>query len=156
MRGFISTLWKILPDRLSSFSYKGSEKTLKKDSKAKSYLKFKRLNNKKGQIFVNCPLHMNLIFSVNQFKREVFVPLSGSVFHTRFFSCCFMLYLLMKTFFYSHSSLLRYLFLRSFLCFWYPLLASRCLSAKTADLLILKEYSCTKLRLFNLFIVCLL
>ena len=35
------------------FSYKGSEKTLLKDSKAKSYLKFKRLNNKKGQIFVN-------------------------------------------------------------------------------------------------------
>lgn len=29
------------------FSYKGSEKTLRKDSKAKSYLKFKRLNNKK-------------------------------------------------------------------------------------------------------------
>lgn len=29
------------------FSYKGSEKTLLKDSKAKSYLKFKRLNNKK-------------------------------------------------------------------------------------------------------------
>lgn len=28
------------------FSYKGSEKTLLKDSKAKSYLKFKRLNNK--------------------------------------------------------------------------------------------------------------
>lgn len=75
------------------FSYKGSEKTLRKDSKAKSYLKFKRLNNKKGQIFVNCPLQMNLIFSVKLFKREVFVPLSGSVSHTRFFSCCFMLYL---------------------------------------------------------------
>ena len=94
------------------FSYKGSEKTLRKDSKAKSYLKFKRLNNKKGQIFVNCPLQMNLIFSVKLFKREVFVPLSGSVFHTRFFSCCFMLYLLMKTFFYSHSSLLQHLFYR--------------------------------------------
>ena len=78
------------------FSYKGSEKTLRKDSKAKSYLKFKRLNNKKGQIFVNCPLQMNLIFSVKLFKREVFVPLSGSVFHTRFFSCCFMLYLFDK------------------------------------------------------------
>ena len=75
------------------FSYKGSEKTLLKDSKAKSYRKFKRLNNKKGQIFVNCPLLMNLIFSVKLFKREVFVPLSGSVSHTRFFSCCFMLYL---------------------------------------------------------------
>ena len=78
------------------FSYKGSEKTLRKDSKAKSYLKFKRLNNKKGQIFVNCPLQMNLIFSVKLFKREVFVPLSGSVSHTRFFSCCFMLYLFDK------------------------------------------------------------
>lgn len=75
------------------FSYKGSEKTLLKDSKATSYLKFKRLNNKKGQSFVNCPLLMNLIFSVKLFKREVFVPLSGSVSHTRFFSCCFMLYL---------------------------------------------------------------
>ena len=75
------------------FSYKGSEKTLLKDSKAKSYPKFKRLNNKKGQIFVNCPLQMNLIFFVKLFKREVFVPLSGSVSHTRFFSCCFMLYL---------------------------------------------------------------
>lgn len=53
------------------FSYKGSEKTLRKDSKAKSYLKFKRLNNKKGQIFVNCPLWINLIFSVKLFKREV-------------------------------------------------------------------------------------
>lgn len=92
------------------FSYKGSEKTLRKDSKAKSYLKFKRLNNKKGQIFVNCPLQMNLIFSVKLFKREVFVPLSCSVSHTRFFSYCFMLYLLMKTFFYSHSSLLQHLF----------------------------------------------
>lgn len=73
------------------FSYKGSEKTLLKDSKAKSYLKFKRLNNKKGQIFVNCPLQMNLIFFVKLFKREVFVPLSGSVFHTQFspaVSCC--------------------------------------------------------------------
>ena len=78
------------------FSYKGSEKTLRKDSKAKSYLKFKRLNNKKGQSFVNCPLLMNLIFSVKLFKREVFVPLSGSVSHTRFFSCCFMLYLFDK------------------------------------------------------------
>lgn len=78
------------------FSYKGSEKTLLKDSKAKSYLKFKRLNNKKGQIFVNCPLQMNLIFFVKLFKREVFVPLSGSVSHTRFFSCCFMLYLFDK------------------------------------------------------------
>lgn len=78
------------------FSYKGSEKTLRKDSKAKSYLKFKRLNNKKGQIFVNCPLQMNLIFFVKLFKREVFVPLSGSVSHTRFFSCCFMLYLFDK------------------------------------------------------------
>ena len=78
------------------FSYKGSEKTLLKDSKAKSYLKFKRLNNKKGQIFVNCPLQMNLIFSVKLFKREVFVPLSCSVSHTRFFSCCFMLYLFDK------------------------------------------------------------
>ena len=92
------------------FSYKGSEKTLRKDSKAKSYLKFKRLNNKKGQIFVNCPLQMNLIFSVKLVKREVFVPLSCSVSHTRFFSYCFMLYLLMKTFFYSHSSLLQHLF----------------------------------------------
>lgn len=110
MRGFISTLWKILPERLRSFSYKGSEKTLRKDSKAKSYLKFKRLNNKKGQIFVNCPLQMNLIFSVKLFKREVFVPLSCSVSHTRFFSCFFMLYLLMITFFYSHSSLLQHLF----------------------------------------------
>ena len=110
MRGFISTLWKILPERLRSFSYKGSEKTLRKDSKAKSYLKFKRLNNKKGQSFVNCPLQMNLIFSVKLFRREVFVPLSCSVFHTRFCSCFFMLYLLMKTFFYSHSSLLQHLF----------------------------------------------
>lgn len=52
------------------FSYKGSEKTLLKDSKAKSYLKFKRLNNKKGQSFVNCPLLMNLIFSVNCLKEK--------------------------------------------------------------------------------------
>ena len=52
------------------FSYKGSEKTLRKDSKAKSYLKFKRLNNKKGQIFVNCPLQMNLIFFVKLFKEK--------------------------------------------------------------------------------------
>ena len=52
------------------FSYKGSEKTLRKDSKAKSYLKFKRLNNKKGQIFVNCPLQMNLIFFVKVFKEK--------------------------------------------------------------------------------------
>ncbi len=53
------------------FSYKGSEKTLLKDSKAKSYPKFKRLNNKKGQIFVNCPLWINQIFSVKLFKRDV-------------------------------------------------------------------------------------
>ncbi len=94
------------------FSYKGSEKTLLKDSKAKSYLKFKRLNNKKGQSFVNCPLLMNLIFSVKLFKREVFVPLSGSVFHTQFspaVSCCTFLII---TFFYSHSSLLQHLFYR--------------------------------------------
>ena len=94
------------------FSYKGSEKTLRKDSKAKSYLKFKRLNNKKGQIFVNCPLWINQFFSVKLFKREVLylcpvlyliLGFSPAV------SCCTFL---IKTFFYSHSSLLQHLFYR--------------------------------------------
>lgn len=94
------------------FSYKGSEKTLRKDSKAKSYLKFKRLNNKKGQIFVNCPLQMNLIFSVKLFK-EKFLYLCPVLYLILGFSpavsCCTFLII---TFFYSHSSLLQHLFYR--------------------------------------------